>query len=296
MGRGGLRGRGPDAGVLVDQGVHAPLQRGLPRQQVLPVPGDLGLRGVPEGVGHAAGAPPRDPLPGAVHEGLGDPRHPRPTPDRLPHAILRQDAVQPVAANGPALPVRAHRTLRGAVRGADRRGRAPRHRRRAHPVHGGRQRPGHRRAEEGDGPGRRERGVRDRRPVPRRDRCPGGRQRTQRRGLLRGPRRRRLRRGLRRARGLRPGVLRAGRPHQGPAGLDLRRDRRAGRGRDRLLPPPPGLRLGAARRPGRGRAASTTAPTRLWGRSPRRSGFRPCPGTASSWRPGWRSGAGGPCA
>ena len=65
-----------------------------------PLPGDLGLRGVPEGVGHAAGAPPRDPLPGAVHEGLGDPRHPRPTPDRLPHAILRQDAVQPVAANG----------------------------------------------------------------------------------------------------------------------------------------------------------------------------------------------------
>ena len=123
--RGRHRGRGPAAGVLLDQGVRPAVQREVPRRQVLPVARHHHERGVPAGDGR----------PGREEEGrevlrplqprLGHPRDRRPAAARLPDALVQQRGVQAVLPDRPTVPARLHREVLGPVRRPRRRRGAP---------------------------------------------------------------------------------------------------------------------------------------------------------------------------
>ncbi len=139
--RGGLdrrqhRGRGAAARVLLDQGVRPPLQRQVPRRQVLPLARGHRRRGVPAGDGRARRQAQGHPLLRPLQPRLGDPRDRRRAAARLPDALVQQRCLQAVVADRAALPARLHRQVLGALRRRGERRGAPADRRRLLRVHG----------------------------------------------------------------------------------------------------------------------------------------------------------------
>ena len=217
--RGGHRGRGAPARVLLDQGVRPAVQRPVPGRQELPVPGRDDERGVPAGPGHARGQAPRRPLLRAVLARLGDPGHRRHAAAGLPGPHLLGRGLQAGRPDRPALPARLHRQVLGAVRGPDRRRRAPAAGRGVLRLHGRPDGQVHQAARGRDARGGRGGGVRARRPAARRHPGAAAGAGEAGRGAAGRHRLRRDRAGRGSARGRRPGLLRARRPGPRPARL-----------------------------------------------------------------------------
>ena len=250
------RGRGAAAGVLLDQGVRPPLQRQVPRRQVLSLARGDPQRGVPAGDGRPRRQEARSPLLRALLPRLGDPRDRRPAAAGVPDALVQQRGVQALGPDRPALPARLHRQVRGTLRRAGVRRGAPRDRRRPLRLHG--------RAHDGVRQAPREADVRRvgghrlraRGPAARRHRRaqPGAREAAGRASRRHRRRRHRVLRGP--ARGGGAGLLRPRRPHPRPARVGggqgrRRRHRRAGR----ALPPPAVRRRAQRRHPAGGARA-----------------------------------------
>ena len=129
------RGRGAPAGVLLDQGVRPPLQRQVPRRQVLPLAGGHGRRRVPAGDGGPRGQAQGHQVLRPLQPRLGHPRDRRPAVAGVPDALVQQRRLQAVRPDRPAVPAGLHRQVLGAVRGQHQRRRPPRDRRRLLRLH-----------------------------------------------------------------------------------------------------------------------------------------------------------------
>ena len=164
------RGRGPPAGVQLDQGVRPALQREVPRRQVLPLAGGHRRRGVPAGDGRARRQAQGHPLLRPLQPRLGDPGDDGPPAAGLPDALLLQRRLQAVRPDRPALPARLHRQVRGALRRQRHRRGAPRDRRRLLRLHGRQHQAVHPAHRAGDVRRLRRRGLRARGPAARRPR------------------------------------------------------------------------------------------------------------------------------
>ena len=266
MDRGRHRGRGPAAGVLLDQGVRPAVQREVPRRQVLPVARDHHERGVPAGDGRSRREEEGREVLRALQPRLGHPRHRRHAAPGLPDAVVQQRGVQAVRPDRPPLPARLHRQVLGPVRGPRRRRRAPPDRRGLRRLHGRAHRRVRQAHPEGDvrrlrGPGLRA----GRAPARRPGRAPQGAGEAGGR-LRRRHRRRRDRAGRGPARGRRADLPRPRRPHPRPAGLG----RRPGRG--------PRHRAGWS-----ASSCSSSTPARTATRSRARSWCRRCPRTPTTF-------------
>ncbi len=224
--RGRDRGRGPAAGVLLDQGVRPAVQREVPRRQVLPVARDHHERGVPARDGRSRREEEGREVLRPLQPRVGHQGHRRHPAARLPDAFVQQRGVQAVRADRPPLPPRLHRQVLRPLRGPGGRRGAPRDRRGLRRLHGRTDRRVRQAHPEADvrrlrGPGLRAGSAPARRPgrTPQGAGEAGGRLRRRHRR-----RRDRARRGPARGRGA--DLPRAGRPHPGPTGLG----RRPGRG------------------------------------------------------------------
>ena len=207
--RGGHRGRGAPAGVLLDQGVRPPVQRPLPRRQELSLPRRHHERGLPAGHGHARRQAARGSLLRPVLARLGDPGDRRRAAAGVPGPHLLGRGVQAGRPDRAALPARLHRQVLGAVRGPGQRGRAPAAGRGVLRLHGRPDRPVHPPPGSRDARGRPGRGVRAGRPPARRHQgAPAGAGEAD-RGAGRRHRLRRDRAGRGPAGGGGPGLLRA---------------------------------------------------------------------------------------
>ena len=242
------RGRGPPAGVLLDQGVRPALQREVPRRQVLPVARGDRRRRVPAGDGRPRRQAQGHQVLRPLQPRLGHPRDRRPAAAGVPDALVQQRRLQAVGPDRSALPARLHRQVLRAVRRQHQRRGPPRDRRRLLRLH----RRQHQRLRQAhqDRDVRRLRGARLRegRPAPRRPRRPGEGPREAGRRLRRRHQRRRDRPGRGPARGGRADLLRPRWPDPRPARLG-RRSRRGGRhGRAGRGLPAPALRRRRRRR------------------------------------------------
>ena len=187
MGGRRVRGRGTHPRIPVDQRVHADLQRRFPRQQVLSLPGGLVGRGISQGVGDPPRAQEGHALPRPVHESVGDTRDARPAAERVPHAFVHEEPVQPGPAPGPPLPVRAHWKMQRAVHRKGHARRASRNGNEPHPVHGRRRLEGNSDASQTNARGGQCRRIRDGRQAARRNIGARSGQRAQRRRFEREP-------------------------------------------------------------------------------------------------------------
>ena len=141
------RGRGVLPRVQPDQAAQAALQHPAEGRQVVPVPRGHARRGVAAGDGDARPAPQGRPLLRAVRARVRDPRDARPPAAHVPDPHVHQLEVRPAPPPRPAVPLRAHREVRGAVR--------RRHRpRRVHEARAGAARLPRRRARRGHPPPR----------------------------------------------------------------------------------------------------------------------------------------------
>ena len=257
------RGRGPPAGVQLDQGVRPALQRQVPRRQVLPLAGGDRRRGVPAGDGRPRRQAQGHQLLRPLQPRLGDPRDRRPAAARLPDALVQQRRLQALGQIGrPCLLGYIDKCSAPCVGNIS----AEDHRAIVDDFCdfiGGNTNAFVKRIRTRDV--RRLRGARLRegRPAPRRPRRAREGAGEAGRRLRRRHRRRRDRPGRGPARGRRADLLRARRPDPRPARLG-RRSRRGGRhGRAGRGLPPPALRRRRRRRdPARDPGARSCRPSR----------------------------------
>ena len=266
MDRGPQRGRGAVPRVQPDQEAQAPLQHPAEGRQVLPLPGGDRLRGVAPGHGAAGGEAQGRPLLRAVRPRLRHPGDARPAAADVPDPHLLRQQARPAPQARPALPLRPHREVLGALRRCHQPGRLPDARRRAAPLPRRAHRPDPRAARQGDARGRLGPRVRAGGPPagpdhlgPQGHRTPADGRRPE-RGL------RRHRPGRGRPRGVDPGLQRPPGPHGRPQGTGAGEGRGAHAGR----PVGPHPRDALRRRPGGGRPEGGAAAGRARGARPLR--------------------------
>ena len=114
------RGRGVLPRVQPHQAAPAALQHPAEGRQVVPVPRGHARRGVAAGDGAARPEAQGRALLRSVRARVRDPRDARPPAAHVPDPDVHQGQVRPAPPARPAVPLRAHREVRGAVRRRDR--------------------------------------------------------------------------------------------------------------------------------------------------------------------------------
>ncbi len=114
---GAQRGGGAVPRVQPDPEAPPPLQHPVQRRQVLPVPRRHPRRGMAPCNGAARCEAQGSPLLRTVCARVCDPGNPRPAPPHVPDPHVHEGQVRPVPASRPALPLRAHREVCGALCG-----------------------------------------------------------------------------------------------------------------------------------------------------------------------------------
>ena len=109
------RGRRVLPRVQPHQAPPAALQHPPQGRQVVPVPRGDPRRGMAPRHGHARAAPQGCSVLRPVRARLRDPRDPRPAAAYVPDPYLHQRQVRPSSPLGPAVPLRAHREVCGAL-------------------------------------------------------------------------------------------------------------------------------------------------------------------------------------
>ena len=122
--RGGQRGRGTAAGVLLDQAVRPAVQRQVPRRQKLSLPRHHPQRGVSTCAGHARRQTQGGALLRSLFPRLGHSGDRRSAPSGVSGAHLLGRGLSKCAQQWPSLPARLHRQVRGTVCGQGEPGRA----------------------------------------------------------------------------------------------------------------------------------------------------------------------------
>ena len=115
------RGRGVLPRVQPHQAAQAPVQHPAEGRQVVSVPRGHARRGVAAGDGDARPAPQGRPLLRALRARVRDPGDARPAAAHVPDPDVHELEVRPAPPARPAVPLRAHREVRGAVRRRHRR-------------------------------------------------------------------------------------------------------------------------------------------------------------------------------
>ena len=110
------RGRGALPRVQPHQAAPAALQHPAEGRQVVPVPRGHARRGVAAGDGDARQEAQGRPLLRSVRARVRDPRDARPAAAHVPDPHVHEEQVRPAPPARPAVPLRAHREVRGAVR------------------------------------------------------------------------------------------------------------------------------------------------------------------------------------